>query len=187
MRQVIVSNVVSLDGFIESSQCEIDWFKVNDEFMAYAVNMLNAADTILFGRKTYQMMAAYWPLEENIKGDPLVANKMNTLEKIVFSKTLDNVEWNNSRLIKDNIITQVQKLKQQPGKDILILGSGTIVSALMQAGLIDECRLIVIPVILGAGNAMFRDVRERIYLDLEKTKTFSNGTILLYYKPNNKI
>src|SRR5436190_1250490 len=103
MRKVIVSNMVSLDGFFAGLNGELDWHVVEDEFNQYAVNLLNSVDTILFGRLTYQLMAAYWPIPAAITDDPLVAQKMNTLSKVVFSKTLDKVEWNNSRLVKSDI------------------------------------------------------------------------------------
>jgi len=183
MRKLILSNFVSLDGFIEGPNQELDWHNVNDEFLDYALNMLNDADIILFGRKTYEMMAAYWPTENVVANDPLIANKMNSLEKIVFSTTLDKVEWNNSRLIKQDIVNEIQHLKQQPGKDILLLGSASIVSALMQAGLIDECRMIINPVILGGGTPFFSGIKNRINLQLAQTMTFGNATILLNYHP----
>src|ERR1700730_14677522 len=116
MRKIIVSNFVSLDGYIGGPNGELDWHIVDKEFLEYAEDMLNSVDTILFGRVTYQMMAAYWLRPEVKADDPIIAGKMNSLPKIVFSKTLDNVEWENSTLVKDNIKERVLKLKQQPGK-----------------------------------------------------------------------
>ena len=155
MRKIIVSNFVSLDGYIAGPDGELDWHLVDKDFLDYAEDMLNSVDTILFGRKTYEMMADYWPKPEPRVNDPVIAGKMNGLPKIVFSKTLDKVEWENSSLVKENIKETVLKLKQQPGKDIVILGSGTIVSAFTQMGIIDEYRIIINPVILGAGKTQF--------------------------------
>ncbi|MEP6465920.1 MAG: dihydrofolate reductase family protein, partial [Parafilimonas sp.] len=109
--------------------------------------------------------------------------KMNSLQKIIFSKTLEEASWNNSVIIKERIVEEVKKLKQQPGKDIVIFGSGTIVSELTQWRLIDEYRLIVNPVILGNGNPLFKSINERIKLKLTKTKTLASGVIILYYQP----
>ncbi len=117
MRKIIVSNLISVDGFICGPNGEFDWQVVNDEFFAYAEDMLNEMDGILFGRKTYEMMASFWPTAEAKEGNPAIAGKMNSLQKFVFSKTLHDVGWENSVLVKDDIKEKVLKLKQQPGKD----------------------------------------------------------------------
>ncbi len=180
MRKVIVSNVVSLDGFFEGPEKNLDWFVVSDEFFKYAGDMLNEASALLFGRVTYELMVAFWP---NATGeDPVVTEKMNSLPKIVFSKTLAAVDWNNSRLVANNIAEEISALKQQPGKDLVILGSGSIVSQFAQLGLIDEYRIIVTPVILGSGNGQFKNT-DRLSLKLVETKTFKSGVVILYYQP----
>src|SRR6185312_15481525 len=117
MRKIIVSNLVSLDGFFEDENHQLDWFVVEDEFFEYAKNMLNSVDVILFGRKTYQLMADYWPNDTD--NDPAITHKMNHLTKMVFSTTLKTVEWNNAILIKGNIEEEMIKLKRQHGKDIV--------------------------------------------------------------------
>jgi dihydrofolate reductase len=183
MRKIIVSNFVSLDGYIAGPNGELDWHVVNKEFLDYAEDMLNSVDTILFGRVTYEMMAAYWPMPEPKANDPVIAGKMNGLPKIVFSKTLDRVEWENSTLVKDNIKETVLKLKEQPGKDIVILGSGSIVSAFTQMSIIDEYRIIINPVILGAGKTQFNESLDKKILKLTDVKQFSSGVIILYYQP----
>jgi dihydrofolate reductase len=183
MRKIIVSNLVSLDGYFDGPNGELDWFTVEDEFFAYAAEMLNSMDYILFGRKTYQMMAAYWPTPEAKSNDPVVAAKMNDLPKIVFSKTLDKVEWENSTLIKDNLKEAMLKLKEQPGKDIVILGSGSIVSAFTQMGIIDEYRFIINPVILGEGKLHFTGSLDRKKLRLTDVKRLISGVVILYYQP----
>ncbi len=191
MRKVFVFNLVTLDGYFEGPNRDISWHNVTSsdgsemdaEFNEYAVEMLNSVDTLLFGRVTYELMAGYWPTPDAMKNDPLVAERMNNLSKIVFSRTLDKVEWNNSRLVKSNIEAEIQKMKKLPGKDIVILGSGSIVSELAQRGLIDEYRIMVNPIVLGHGNSMFKGIKDRLNLKLIKTKTFKSGNVLFYYEP----
>jgi len=182
MRKVFVFNLVTLDGYFEGPRREIDWHNVDAEFNEYAIGMLNSVDTLLFGRVTYELMACYWPTPDAMKNDPIVAGKMNSLPKIVFSRTLDKVAWNNSRLVKSNVEEEIQKMKKQPGKDIVILGSGSIVSELAPLGLIDEYRLMVNPVVLGAGKPLFKGIKDRLNLKLIKAKTFKSGNVLLYYE-----
>ncbi len=175
--------MVSLDGFIAGPNGELDWHLVDPEFIRYSEEMLHAADMIVFGRITYELMAAYWPLPENIKGDPVVAERMNGLPKTVFSRTMDKAMWENTTLIKDNLKENLTKLKHQPGKDILILGSGSIVAALTQMGLIDEYRFIINPVILGAGKSQFTSDADRTKLTLTGISKLTSGVVILTYKP----
>src|SRR5712692_7181370 len=166
MRKVFLFMMVTLDGFFEGPNHEIDWHNVDEEFNEFAIHQLNDVDTLLFGRVTYQLMASYWPTQSAKENDPIVADKMNTLPKIVFSKTLNKVEWNNSRLVKDNIAEEIQKLKQQPGKDMVIFGSGSIVSTFTQLDLIDEYRIMVNPVVLGSGKPLFKGINDQLNLKL---------------------
>ncbi len=177
MRRILVSNLVSLDGFYEGPNDEIDFFVVDQEFFDYAAAMLNSVDTILFGRKTYEMMAAHWPTA----APDAIADKMNGLPKIVFSKTLEKVDWNNSRLAKGELIEAVTRLKQEPGSDIVVLGSATLASQLMQAGLIDEYRVLINPVLLGNGKPLFRGITERIKVKLLATRSLASGMVILSY------
>ena len=179
MRKVIVSNLVSLDGFFEGPNKELDWFVVDEEFFEYARDLLRTVDTLLFGRVTYQHMANYWPSAPVDE----IADKMNNLPKIVFSKTLQKVEWKNSRLVKNNIGEEISKLKQQPGKDMAILGSANLASYLLPLGLIDEYRMILNPVLIGSGNPLFQGIKERLKLKLSGTKSFGSGVVVLYYQP----
>jgi dihydrofolate reductase len=128
-------------------------------------------------------MASFWPTPDAIKNDPIVAGKMNALPKIVFSRTLNKVEWNNTRLVKDNIEEEVKKMKNQPGKDMMILGSGSIMAEFAQRGLIDGYGIMVNPVVLGNGTPLFKGIKHRLNLKLTKTRTFHNGNVLLYYEP----
>ncbi|MFI5136275.1 MAG: dihydrofolate reductase family protein [Sphingobacteriales bacterium] len=156
---------------------------VDGEFLNYAEDMLNSVDCILFGRKTYQMMAPYRTTPEAKSNHPVIAAKMNGLPKIVFSKTLDNVEWKNTTLVKDDLKNTILKLKEEPGKDMVILGSGSIVSIFTQMGIIDEYRFIINPVILGDGNLQFAGKPGKKPLKLIDVKRFNSGVVILYYQP----
>jgi dihydrofolate reductase len=186
MRKLFVFNLVTLDGYFEGPNRDISWHSVDAEVNDYAIDMLNSVETLIFGRVTYELMANYWPTPDAIKNDPIVAEKMNTLPKIVFSKTLNKVEWNNTSLVKDVIPKEIEKMKQRPGKDIVILGSGSIMSEFAQLGLIDEYRIMVNPIVLGDGKPLFKSIKDRLKLKLIKTRTFSNGNVLLYYQPVEK-
>lgn len=177
MRRVIVSNVASLDGFFEGPDKRLDWFVADEEFFAYAKEMLRDADTLLFGRATYQHMANYWPTAPADE----IADKMNNLPKIVFSKTLQQADWNNSRLVRNNIQEEVSKLRSQPGKDLVALGSAMLASYLLQLGLVDEYRVILTPVLLGKGTPLFKDITEKIRLKLVSATKFGSGVVLLRY------
>jgi dihydrofolate reductase len=190
MRKVILSNLVTLDGFFAGPNGELDWHIVNEEFNGYANDLLSKVDALLFGRVTYQLMADYWPAAatnpSTPKSDLEIADKMNNLPKIVFSKTLQEVKWNNSRLVKENIAEEISKMKQQPGKDMVIFGSGSIVTTFMQLGLIDEYRIIVNPVVLGNGKPLFKGIKDKQNLKLLKTRVLSSGVVILYYQPIGK-
>ncbi len=183
MRKLFVFNLVTLDGYFEGPSRDISWHNVDAEFNEYAVEMLDSVDTLLFGRVTYDLMASFWPTPDAVKNDPLVAGRMNSLPKIVFSRTLDKVEWNNTRLVKNNIEEEIRKMKAQPGKDMALLGSGVMMSEFAQAGLIDEYRIMVNPVVLGNGNPLFKGIKDRLNLKLVNTKIFKSGNVLLYYQP----
>jgi dihydrofolate reductase len=182
MRKIIVSNLVTLDGFFEGKNGELDWFIIDEEFFDYVKEMFKSVDTILYGRKTYQHMENYWPDAED--NDPTITHFMNKLQKIVFSKTLHNANWNNSKIIRENIAEEIEEMKKLPGKDMVIFGSGEIVSFLTHQGLIDEYRIILNPVIIGNGNPMFNGIHEKINLKLQKIKSLNSGVVILYYTKN---
>lgn len=182
-RKLFVFNLVTLDGYFEGQKRDISWHNVDAEFNEYAIEMLNSLDTLLFGRVTYELMAGFWPTPEAIRNNPIIAGKMNALPKVVFSRTLDKVEWHNTRLVKDNLEEEVRKMKKQPGMDMVILGSGAIMSVFANAGLIDEYRLVVNPVVLGRGTPLFKGISDRLNLRLLKTKAFKSGNVLLCYEP----
>ena len=183
MRKVVMFNRVSLDGFFAGPNGEIDWF-VQDSEVDKATHEMMHPDTLLLGRVTYQMFESYWP---HVATDPnapkearILADELNQMTKVVFSKTLKEVTWENSKLVKGDVTKEVSKLKQGEGLDIVIFGSGTIVQQLTDEGLVDEYLITVTPVILGAGKPLFKDVK-KINLELLETRNFKSGNVLLHY------
>ncbi len=183
MRRIIVSNMVSLDGYIAGPNGEIDWFVWDKELEKFTIEMMGTVDTILFGRVTYDMMARYWPTDRT--NDPYIKERMNNLPKIVFSRTLGKVEWNNSTLAKDIDPERIMRMKRMAGKNIVVFGSGSIVSELAALGLIDEYRIIVNPVLLGSGISMFRGLGERQRLKLLDAWQLGSGVAMLTYQALN--
>lgn len=188
MRKVIVSLNVTLDGFMAGTNCELDWhFNYwNEEMAEIATHQLKQADTILLGRVTYNAMSKYWPSVSldpcSARQDLAFAGMMNSYHKIVFSTTLESADWSNSTLIQQDISNEVRLLKKQQGKDMIIYGSGTIVSLLMKYGLVDEFALWVHPVVLGKGKPFFKKVPDKQILRLVNSTTFNSGVVLLYYE-----
>jgi dihydrofolate reductase len=175
--------MVSLDGFFEGPNQDINWHHVDDEFNQFAIEQTSAVDMLLFGRVTYELMASYWPTPDATTNDPIIADLMNRLPKIVFTRTLQKVEWNNTRVVKDHIAEEITTLKQQPGKDIALFGSANLLSTLIQMDLVDEHRIIVNPVLLGSGTPLFQGIHDNLELKLIKTRTFDSGNVLLCYQP----
>jgi dihydrofolate reductase len=183
MRRLSVFNLVTLDGYFAGRDDDISWHNVDTEFQEYAQKNSNSGNLLLFGRRTYDLMASYWPSPEALKNDPIVAQGMNSSSKIVFSRTLNKVSWRNTRLVKDDMLNEVRKLKQQSEQDLTILGSGSIVAQLTQAGLIDEYQILLNPVVIGKGRTMFEGIKDRLDLTLTESRTFGNGNVLLCYVP----
>jgi dihydrofolate reductase len=187
MRKVIMFNLISLDGFFEgASKWDLSWHLVDEEFNQFALAQLDQADGLIFGRVTYQGMAAYWTTDEAMANDPYIASKMNSIRKYVFSKTLDKADWNNTRLINGEAASELPKLKQQSGKDLLLFGSASLAETFIKNDQIDEYRLLVIPVVLGKGGALFKVDSGMLNLKLLNTRTFNNGNLLLYYQPDGR-
>lgn len=172
--------MISLDGYFEGPNHELDWHHVDEEFNDFAIEQLNEIDTIIFGKVTYEMMASYWPTEAGIKDDPGTAEKMNSLPKIVFSKTDLKPEWNNTKLMQD--VQDLKALKEQPGKDLAVFGSSNLCVSLIKAGLLDGIRVMVNPVVLGQGHTLFAGLDQKLELKLEKSREFKNGNVLLTYE-----
>jgi len=185
MSRLIVFNQVSADGYFTDANNDIRWAKERNrdpEFQAFVADNAKSGGTLLFGRVTYEMMKSYWPTPEAKKNDPVVAEQMNILPKVVFSKTLDEPSWNNTRLVKDGMASEVRKLKKESGPQMVIMGSGTIVSQLTNENLIDEYQFVVYPIILGKGRSMFEGVQDKLDLKLKKSRTFGNGIVLVTYE-----
>jgi dihydrofolate reductase len=182
-RKVILFNMITLDGFFEGPNQDISWHNVDEEFNEFAIEQLQTISAIIFGRVTYAGMASYWPTAAALADDPVVAGQMNSIPKIVFSKTLDQVDWSHTTLIKGDLAQEIMKLKQEPGKDLFIFGSGHLAADMTKLGLIDEYRLIVNPVVLGQGTPLFQTRGELLKLNLLKTRVFRSGNVLLYYEP----
>jgi dihydrofolate reductase len=187
MRKLTVFNFVTLNGYFEGPKIDISWHRHGAEENEYAAEMLKSGGTLLFGRMTYEMMASYWPTPDAIKNDPIVAAGMNNADKIVFSRTLKKVEWNNTRLVKDNIVEEIKKIKQLPGKDMTVLGSGSILTQFAEQGLIDEYQIMVDPVVLGDGTPIFKNIKHKMDLKLTRTRIFKSGVVLLCYQPVEKV
>ncbi|MFZ0247179.1 dihydrofolate reductase family protein [Candidatus Binatus sp.] len=186
MRELVVFNNVTLDGYFAGVNGDFSWaHSGNDdaEFNAFVAENASGGGQLLFGRITYELMASYWPTPNAIQNDPIVADRMNSMPKVVFSRTLDKVSWSNTKLVKGDIASEIRKMKKQPGKGMAILGSGSIVSQLAPEGLIDEYQVVVNPVVLGKGRTMFDGIKEMLTLKLTKTRTFANGKVFLCYEP----
>jgi dihydrofolate reductase len=184
MRKLIVFNNVSLDGYFVDAKGDMSWAHRPDaEWNSFAGENASGGGTLLFGRKTYELMASYWPTPMAMRNDPVVAEGMNNLSKVVFSRTMDKASWKNTRLVNGDLAPEVRKMKNEPGDGMAILGSGTIVAQLAQEGLIDEYQIAVIPVVLGAGRTMFEGIKHRLNLTLKKTRPFGNGNVVLWYEP----
>jgi dihydrofolate reductase len=186
MRKVIFFMMTSLDGFFEGAKHEIDWHNVDEEFNDFAIAQLNEVDTLLFGRKTYEMMAGYWPTPEAKTNDPVVAEKMNGMPKIVLSRTLRKADWENSTLVRNDFAAEITKLKQQTGKDLIIFGSSDLAVTFIRHGLLDELRVMINPLVLGGGKSLFSGINDRLKLKLLRARTFHSGNVLLYYEVPKK-
>ena len=185
MRRLIAFNNVTLDGYFAGINGDISWTNKGNkdaEFNAFVAENAAVGGLLLFGRITYELMASYWPTPYAIENDPIVAERMNNRPKVVFSRTLDKASWNNTQLVKGDMAAEIRKIKQEPGDDMAILGSGSIVSQLAQDGVIDEYQILVNPVVLGRGRTMFDRIQEQLTLKLTKTRTFGNGKVLLCYQ-----
>jgi dihydrofolate reductase len=184
MRKLIVFNLISLDGYFVNGAGDMNWAHNNDpEFKVFAEENAKGGGELLFGRKTYDLMASYWPTPAAIKNDPVVAEGMNNLPKVVFSRTMGRATWKNSRVVKENLVAEVQRMKKESGLGMVIMGSGTIISQLAAEGLIDEYQFVVVPVVLGNGRTLFEGVKTMLHLRLTKSRVFKSGYVLLCYEP----
>jgi dihydrofolate reductase len=179
----MVFNNLSLDGYIADENGDMSWAHRRDpEWDAFTSENASGEAEMLFGRVTYDMMAGFWPTPQAREAMPDVARAMNEAPKVVFSRTLEKPAWQNTRLAKGDLAEEVRRMKAQAGPGMLIMGSGSIVSQLTDAGLIDEYQVVVHPVVLGRGRGMF-DVRDRTRLAMKKSRVFGNGNVVLWYEP----
>lgn len=176
MRKVVVTQFLTLDGVMEAPQ-EWSFPYWNDETEVFKNAELAASDAQLLGRVTYEAFAAAWPSRTGY-----MADRLNSLPKFVVSTTLERAEWNNSHLIKEDVAEQISSLKQQPGHDILVHGSRTLVQTLIRDGLVDEYHLLVYPLVLGSGIRLFSDGGDT-KLRMVESKTFATGVVALTYEP----
>lgn len=185
MQRLTVFESISLDGYFADSEGDMRFAKreVEDpEFDAFVAGNASGGGTLLFGRITYQMMASFWPTPMAAQMMPAVAEGMNAREKVVFSNTLQRADWSNTRVASGDAVARVRELKAGEGAGLVILGSGSLVSQLTQAGLIDEYQFCIVPVVLGRGRTLFPDVDTPRSLTLRSTRSFANGNIFATYE-----
>ena len=195
MRKLIVFNHVSLDGYFVDAAGSMSWAKTRKddaEWNAFVAQNASGNGPLLFGRKTYELMIQYWPTPMAKQHDAAIADRMNALPKVVFSKTLSdasqiNVSWSHTRLVRDDLAGEVRRMKQEPGDGLTVLGSGTLVAQLAASGLIDEYHVVVNPIVLGNGRTMFEGMKDKLDLKPVKSRTFGNGCVYLVYEPVNGI
>lgn len=196
MRNVILAMQMTLDGFSTGPNGEMDWLPPFDneelwkDLHQEMWNQLEFVDTFLLGRVTYQIWEKYWPTvnqnPSSTENDRRFSRFAEDIQKVVFSNTLNKVDWKNTRLVKENIAQEISKMKQQPGKNLLLAGGASLAQTFTKLGLIDEYQVTVHPVILGQGKLLFKDIDIRRKLKLKQTKTYSSGAVGLYYEPTKQ-
>jgi dihydrofolate reductase len=169
--------MVSLDGYHEGPNHALDWHVVDDDFFAYVTEMLGSIDAILLGRATYERFAGFWPTAKAAE-----ARAMNELPKVVFSQTLTSAAWRNSRLVSGDAAEEIARLKREPGQDLAIFGSNRLATSLAPLGLIDEYRILINPVVLGAGTPLFQGLARPLQLNLLKREPLESGVVIHYYR-----
>ena len=182
MRKVIYYNSVSVDGLFSGPEGKIDWHHVNEETSALGLGNAQGGGELVFGRKTYELMAGFWPTAEAQAVEPEVARLMNALPKHVFSRKLESAEWENTTLHREEAAEGLARMKEQPGNDLVILGSANLAASLHGAELIDEYHVMVNPLLLGQGRPLVERLAARVPLRLCDSRVFSNGVVLLQYE-----
>ncbi len=185
MRKIFSFMGVSADGYHADAGGGLAWQTFDRQFTDYSIEQLDEVDTLIFGRVTYESMAAYWPTQAGKNFDAGIAARMNEISKIVVSRTLDRAGWANTRVVRDDVATHLTELKRQAGRDIAIFGSSALTADLLALGLVDEVRLMVNPVILGHGASLFAGA-SATPLDLTETRRFDSGCLLLTYRPSGR-
>lgn len=187
MRKLTAFIFTTLNGFYKGEKNDISWHGHGKEESEFSEEMLKQNNILLFGRKTYENMLAFWPTPAAKEHFPEVARGMNSAEKIVFSNSLKKANWKNTKVIGGDIVTQTKELKQSKGKDLTILGSGTIIDLFTNHRLIDEYQVMIDPVVIEKGTSVFSGTKYMLNLRLTEVKTFTSGVIILYYSPLSKI
>lgn len=182
MANLLVFNFLSLNGFFKGPNGDTNWHLHGADENEYGLEGIGQNNTLLFGRITYEMMSSFWPTEQALQLMPDMAKGMNKAEKIVFSRTLKKATWNNTRIVNKGLLEEVQQLKQA-GKNLTLLGSGTIVTQLAEAGLIDHYELMIDPILLGEGTPFCQHLKKSVRLKLTNSRTFKSGIIVLSYVP----
>jgi len=185
MRKLIVFNHMSLDGYFTDSNGDMGFAHnpiADAEWDAFVASNAGNGGVLVFGRITYDLMASFWPTPIAAEQMPIVAERMNNLPKVVFSRTMKDAAWQNTKLFNDNLTGEIRKMKQEPGESMVIFGSGSIVSQLTEDKLIDEYQFVVDPVVLGKGRTMFAGIQAKLSLRLKSARTFANGNVLLAYE-----
>ena len=184
MRKLVVFNSVSLDGCFTDHRGDMSWaHKQDEEWNDFVTDNASGGGELLFGRVTYDMMNSFWPTPMAAEQFPVVAEQMNKLPKVVFSRSIREPTWNNTRLFSDDLVKNIKKLKDEKGDGMVIMGSGNIIAQLAPHGLIDEYQMVVNPIALGNGRTMFDGIAGKLNLNLSSTRAFKNGNVLLVYKP----
>jgi dihydrofolate reductase len=188
MRKIKLQMQLSIDGFVCGPNGEMDWmiWEWDDVLKNYAGDLTRSADTFLMGRNTGEGMAVYWPTvagnPESKEEDKWMADKLNNLPKVVFSKTVTSINWTNARVSND-IVEEVRELKKEPGKDIMLYGGAKLVSSFIRENLIDEYHLFINPAIIGKGKTIFGNLKEKMNLKLVKATPSTTGIVILHYTP----
>lgn len=184
MRKLVAFSQITLNGYFADASGDMSWAHTDDaEFNAFVADNAKGGGTLLFGRVTYDMMASFWPTPLAKQTAPVVAERMNALPKIVFSRTMESASWQNTRVVKGDIAAEVRKMKSEPGPGMAILGSGSILSQLALAAVIDEYQIVLNPLLLGKGKTLYEDMPGKLPLKLTSTRTFPNGYLFLTYTP----
>ena len=185
MRKLVLFMHVSLDGFATDANGGLGWISYDGELQQYAQGIVDTVGSPVYGRLTYALMAGYWPGEldnpEASEHSKAHARWVDKVTKIVFSKTMKKADWNNTIVINDNIAEEINKLKQQPGKDLVIFGSPGLTHSFMELDLIDEYQLTLNPVLLGGGKTVYQNIKNKTNLKLVKATTFNSGVVGLHY------
>src|SRR5581483_8485656 len=187
MAKIFLFMMVSVDGYFEGPDHDLSWHNVDAEFNEFAIEQTKNVGTLLFGKRTYDLMSSYWPTDSARKDDPIVAELMNKTPKIVFSSSMKELtpisHWENVRLINKIDPSEIERLKAGSGKDIGVYGSNQLCVSLMEMGLVDEFRLMVNPVAIGKGTPLLYGIKNKVNLKLLDLKQFKSGNVLLNYQP----